>query len=236
MGKVRKNSIKNRIFNYAKDKYYFNIQDLRYYLEQKSIKYTDENLKKSLYRMNKDKVIYDAGRGWYSIIKEEFDLDKRPVKKIINLIDADFPFLEFSCWSTEQLKAYFHHLPSQFVMFIFSEKEFLESLRDRLENYNYDTFINPLKTEAEKFVHFKNQTIILRPSITSREPRDKHFAKIEKIIVDLYVESNKINLIDGEEYKKVTSNIFHYFRINLADMLEYAERRGIKDKIMSFVH
>lgn len=125
MGKVRKNSIKNRIYNYAKDKYYFNIQDLRYYLEQKSIKYTDENLKKSLYRMNKDKVIYDPGRGWYSIIKEEFDLDKRPVKKIVNLID-------------------------------------------------------------------------------------------------------------GEEYKKVTSNIFNNFRITLADMLEYAERKGGKRQNYEF--
>lgn len=233
---MRKNSTKNRIYNYTKEKHYFNIRDLREYLEQNNIKYTDENLKKSLYRMNKDEIIYDAGRGWYSTIKDEFNLDKRPVKKTINLIDKDFPFLEFSCWSTEQLKAFYHHVPTQFVIFIFSEKEFLESLKDHLENHNYDVFINPLKAEAEKFVHFKDQTIILRPSITSREPKDKHFARIEKIIVDLYMESRKINLIDGEEYKKIISNIFHNFRINLADMLEYAERRGIKDKIISFVH
>jgi hypothetical protein len=233
---MRKNSIKNRIYDYTKKKNYFNIRDLREYLEQNNIKYTDENLKKSLYRMNKDEIIYDAGRGWYSTIKDEFNLDKRPVKKIINLINKDFPFLEFSCWSTEQLKAFYHHVPAQFVIFIFSEKEFLESLKDCFENHNYNVFLNPLKAEAEKFVHFKDQTIILRPSITSREPKDKHFARIEKIIVDLYMESRKINLIDREEYKKIISNIFHNFRIDLADVLEYAERRGIKDKIFSFVH
>lgn len=233
---MRKTSIKNRIYNYASDKFYFSIRDLQKYFKKINVIYSDENLKKSLYRMRKDKIIYSAGRGWYSTLEQEFELDKKPVMEIIDLINRDFPLLEFSCWDTEQLKAFSHHLPTQFVVFIFSEKDYLESLRDSLENHNYNVFINPLKSEAEKFVHFKDQTVILRPSITSGEPKDGHFAKIEKIVVDLHMEIKKINLMDGEEYKRVISNIFHNFRINVADMLEYAERRGIRDKIASFVH
>ena len=45
-----------------------------------------------------------------------------------------------------------------------------------------------------------------------------------------------MKLIDGEEYRKIVTNIIHNYRINLADMLEYAERRGIKDRIINFVH
>jgi len=233
---MRKNSIKDRIYNYTRDKYYFNISDIRKHLKKNNIKYTDENLKKTLYRMHKDRIIFDAGRGWYSLLKKKFDLEKRPVEKIINLLEKRFPFMEFSCWSTEQLKFFFHHLPSQFVIFIFSDREFLDALKDHLEIRNYDVFLNPLKAEAEKFVHFKGETVILRSSITSREPKEKHFARIEKIIVDLYMESRKIKLIDGEEYRKIVTNIFHNYRINLADMLEYAERKGIKDRIVNFVH
>ena len=44
----------------------------------------------------------------------------------------------------------------------------------------------------------------------------------------------KLNLMDGEEYKKIIANIYHNYRINVADMLAYAERRGIRDKIANF--
>jgi hypothetical protein len=233
---MRKNSIKNRIYNYASNKSYFSIRDLKKYFKKINVKYSDENLKKSLYRMRKDEIIYSAGRGWYSTLEQKFELDKKPIMKITELISRDFPLLEFSCWGTEQLKAFFHHLPTQFVTFISTEKDYLESLRESLENHNYNVFINPLKSEAEKFVYIKDQTAILRPSITKGEPKDGHFAKIEKIVVDLYMEIKKVNLMDREEFRRVTSNIFNNFRINVADMLEYAERRGIKDTIASFVH
>jgi len=94
---MRKNSIKDRIYNYTRDKYYFNISDIRKHLKKNNIKYTDENLKKTLYRMHKDRIIFDAGRGWYSLLKKKFDLEKRPVEKIINLLEKRFPFMEFSC-------------------------------------------------------------------------------------------------------------------------------------------
>lgn len=233
---MRKNSIKNRIYNYADNKRYFSMRDLQKHFEKNNVVYSEENLKKSLYRMRKDEIIYSAGRGWYSALEQKFELDKNPIRKIAELISRDFPFLEFSCWGTEQLKAFFHHLPTQFVVFISSEKDYLESLRDGLENHNYYVFINPLKSEAEKFINIKDKTVILRPSITKGEPKDGHFAKIEKIVVDLHVEIKKLNLMDREEYKRIISNIFNNFRINVADMLEYAERRGIRDSIASFVH
>ena len=174
---MRKNSVKNRIYNYAGNKSYFSISDLQKHLERNNVVFSDENLKKSLYRMRKEKIL-----------------------------------------------------------FISSEKDFLESLRDGLENHSYNVFINPLKSEAEKFFHIKDQTAILRPSLTKGEPKDGHFAKIEKIIVDLHMETKKVNLMDREEYKRIISNIFNNFRINVADMLEYAERRGIRDSIANFVH
>lgn len=233
---MRKNSIKNRIYNYAGNKSYFSISDLQKHLERNNVVFSDENLKKSLYRMRKEKILYSAGRGWYSTMKQDFELEKKPIRRITELISQDFPFLEFSCWGTEQLKAFFHHLPTQFVVFISSEKDYLEPLRDGLENHNYNVFINPLKSEAEKFFHIKDQTAILRPSLTKGEPKDGHFAKIEKIIVDLHMETKKLNLMDREEYKRIISNIFNNFRINVADMLEYAERRGIRDSIANFVH
>ena len=86
------------------------------------------------------------------------------------------------------------------------------------------------------FVHFKDQTFILRPSIAHREPKDNQFAKIEKIIVDLYMEIKKIGLIDKEEFKRIIENIMGNYRINLSEMLDYAHNRKTRREIENIVY
>ena len=113
-------------------------------------------MKKYLYLLKKNKVIYPAGRGWYSNIQKEFELNIEPTEKITKLLIEKFPLLEFSCWSTEQLRGFFHHLPSQFVTFIYTDKDFLSTLRDFLTENYYNIYLNPSKIEAEKFLELKN--------------------------------------------------------------------------------
>ena len=224
-------TIKESIIDYAKDKYYFPINDLKRYFTEKGIKFEEDTLKKYLYLLKKNKVIYPAGRGWYSNIQKEFYLNIEPTAKITKLLMGKFPLLEFSCWSTEQLKGFFHHLPSQFVTFIYTDKDFLSTLRDFLTENYYNIYLNPSKIEAEKFLELKTKTIILRPSASSRVSKEKNLTKIEKIIVDLFMEMKKISLMDKDEYIKIISNIILNYRINMAEMLDYAHNRKIKDEI-----
>ncbi len=224
-------TIKESIIDYARVKYYFHINDLKKYFTEKGIKFEEDILKKYLYLLKKNKVIYPAGRGWYSNIQKEFELNIEPTEKIIKLLIEKFPLLEFSCWSTEQLKGFFHHLPSQFVTFIYTDKDFLSTLRDFLSENDYNIYLNPSKIEAEKFIELKTKTIILRPSVSSRISKEKNLTKIEKILVDLFMEMKKISLIDKDEYIKIISNIVLNYRINMAEMLDYADRREAKERI-----
>jgi hypothetical protein len=41
----------------------------------------------------------------------------------------------------------------------------------------------------------------------------------------------KISLIDKDEYIKIVSNIIFNYRINMAEMLDYADRREAKERI-----
>jgi hypothetical protein len=224
-------TIKEHIIDYARDRYYFHINDLKRYFTEKGIKFEEDTLKKYLYLLKKNKVIYPAGRGWYSNIQKEFELNIESIKKIIKLLTDKFPLLEFSCWSTEQLKGFFHHLPTQFVTFIYTDKDFLPSVKDFLIENDYNVYLNPHKIEVEKFVELKPQTIILRPSVSSRVSKEKNLTKIEKILVDLFMEMKKINLIDQEEYIKIISNIVLNYRINMAEILDYADRREAKERV-----
>jgi hypothetical protein len=223
--------MKEHIIDYARDRYYFHINDLKRYFTEKGIKFEEDTLKKYLYLLKKNEVIYPAGRGWYSNIQKEFELNIESTKKIIKLLIEKFPLLEFSCWSTEQLKGFFHHLSTQFVIFIYTDKDFLQSVKDFLIENDYNVYFNPHKIEVEKFVELKPQTIILRPSVSSRVSKEKNLKKIEKILVDLFMEMKKITLIDKDEYIKIVSNIILNYRINMAEMLDYADRREVKERV-----
>ncbi|MBA7588737.1 hypothetical protein ES708_30805 [subsurface metagenome] len=228
-------TIKESIIDYARDKYYFHIKDLKKYFTEKGIKFRENSLKQQIYLFKKEKFIYPAGRGWYSNIQKEFNLNIKPTEKITKLLIEKFPLLEFSCWSTEQLKGFFHHLPSQFVTFIYTDKDFLSTLRDLLSENNYNVYLNPYKADAEKFVELKTKTIILRPSVSSRVSKEKNLATIEKILVDLFMEMKKISLIDRDEYIKIFSNIIFNYRINIAEILDYAHNRKIKNQILNMI-
>ena len=223
------------IISYAKDKYYFHINELIGYFIERDIKFKKNSLKQYLYLLRKEGFIFEAGRGWYSSVKNKFKLDTKPIEKITVLIKKKFPLLEFSCWSTEQLKGFYHHLPTQFITFIYTDKDFLPSLKDFLAENDYNVYLNPYKIEAEKFVELKTKTIILRPSISFRIPKEKNWVKIEKILVNLFMETKKIGLIDEEEYKRIFSNIILSYRINMAEMLDYAHNRKIKNKMQDII-
>ena len=228
-------TMKEHIIDYARDRYYFHINDLKRYFTEKGIKFEEDTLKKYLYLLKKNEVIYPAGRGWYSNVQKEFELNIESTKKIIKLLIEKFPLLEFSCWSTEQLKGFFQHLPTQFVTFIYTDKDFLPSVKDFLIENDYNVYLNPHKIEVEKFVELKPQTIILRPSVSSRVSKEKNLTKIEKILVDLFIEIKKFNLIDQEEYKKIISNIVLNYRINMAETLDYAVRREVKERVWHII-
>ena len=229
-GRMKKTiTLKEHIINYAKNKRYFNITDLKKYFAERGIDFKNDTLKKYLYLLKKENFIYGAGRGWYSTIKDEFELDTKPVEEIIALIKDEFPLLDFSCWGTEQIKGFYHHLPSQFVTFVYADKDFLQALKDFMADNGYNTYLNPRKSETEKYVELKNQTVILRPFISSREPKNLRLAKIEKILVDLLMETKRVNLMDMGECQKIISNIRLNYRINMAEMFDYAERRKIKE-------
>jgi hypothetical protein len=108
-------------------------------------------------------------------------------------------------------------------------------VKDFLIENDYNVYLNPHKIEAEKFVELKTQTIILRPSISSRISKEKNQAKIEKILVDLFMEKIKIGFIDEEEYKRIFSNVIISYRINIAEMLDYSYDRKIKDEIQNII-
>jgi hypothetical protein len=232
MDKKSESSLRGTILDYASGTTYFSMEGLRRFLAENHIDYKPNSLKQSLYRLRKESMIFSAGRGWYSTISKQYRLDKKPLNSLRVSIAEQFPLLSFSLWSTAQLKDLYHHLPSRFWTFIYTDADFLEPLGEFLIKKIHNLLVNPAGGGAVKYSSFKKGNFtVLRPEIKYRGKEGEYFKSIEKIMVDLFQERQKIDFLDLQEYEKVLSNLLTGYRINLAKLMDYAHNRKAKPAI-----
>lgn len=218
-----KDLLKNEIEKKLKgNRRYFSREDLRDLIP----KGRSGTLNRYLVDFNKEGILYSAGRGWYSFVKQSFKLDRQPVKKIVSELEKKYPLLSFSVWSTEQLKSFAHHMLARFVTFVYVDRDAMSGVYDFLKGSGYDVWLNPRGNDARKF-SIAEKTVVIRPAI-SREPSSGHFADIEKILGDLFVEVAALNLMDEDEYYRILGNVLTAGRVDIGALLNYARRRRVK--------
>jgi hypothetical protein len=219
-------------FAYAKD--YFSLNQLREHFALLRLDYSDITIKKYLKNLCDESITFSAGRGYYSTIPKVIELKDEQLNLLVKVIRQNYPLINFSVWSTKAISFAFHHLQNRFYTFLSAEKEALVFLRDFLIEKKYDVYLNPLPGELDKNVLLKNGSIILRPSIT-RSKAIKNIASIEQILIDLYVEKDRLKLIDASEYKRVFSYFITNFRISISSLLTYSARRKIQPAIKHLI-
>lgn len=224
---MKKEIVKSLIVKYKiLGKKYFSLKKLKEDLFSQEPDFNHETLKKNISRFKKQNIIRSAGRGWYSFLPNAFVLDTTPLRNIINLLKREFPLLEFNIWSTEQLLPYFHHIPTRFFIFIYADKDYLQTIYEKLIIKSKKVILNPSRQEAEKIFNVERDTLILRPSITE-EPIENNHSKIEKVLVDLYIEKDNIKILDEWEYKRIFENIASRNSIHIDVIHYYISRRKL---------
>ena len=220
--------------DFIRNKHYFRTQDLKNALRERNIPFHEKTLRQYLYELKREEKLFSAGRGWYSNISEPFSLNTRSVRGIIGTLRNQFPLLSFACWSTAQLQSYFHHLQGKSLAFLYAERDALHPLFEFLKESNLNCYLNPTKRDLDTLSRTSEETFVLRPSI-SEEPRNGYFATIEKILVDLFIEHERLQLFDVSEYESLFKRIVSGYRIDMAKLIRYASRRGVKRAIKEII-
>jgi hypothetical protein len=208
---------------------YASVKGLRKRLGNKKI--PSPSLYTTLYRLVESKMLFDAGRRWYSTIPTPHKPQYGSLQAIARQVEKQFPQLQFSVWSSEQLQRFAHHLMSRFTTFLYTESDAIVPVTEFLQNQKYTVYPNPKQTEVEKYVAASDRRIIVRQLITE-EPVDGHYATIEKTLIDLFLEKDRLFLMDSAEYKRIFENIIFAYRINMGRLFRYAERRKVKASIL----
>lgn len=227
-----KNALRNLcVSGLGRHNRYFNVGAIRECLRNRGILVKSETLNRYLVDLVKDGKVYDAGKGWYSTLAQSLSIDRAPVNGVIARIEKAFPLLEFTCWSTEQVNPYMHHVLTKFVTFIYTNTDLMPAVFDEIATWKeYKTYFKPGTREAKKF-RVEGPTIVIRRE-TSEAPRaEGHVAPLEKMLVDLAVEVETLPLMGEGEFHDMARRIATTGRIHMAVLVRYARRnhRGLDD-------
>jgi len=205
---------------------YFNLQTICARLKEAEIEVSSVTLKTYLSQFMAEDLIFDAGRGWYSRIAEPFALDTAPVKKLITKIKKTFPLLDFSCWSTEQINPYMHHLLGKAVTFVYIDRDLMSAVYEELQGWQgYKVYLEPSSDEVEKTFRIEEKTMVIRPEIGEAPAGKGYAAPIEKLLIDLAIEVEKLPIMSRGEFQDMAWRAVTSARISMGAFLRYARRR-----------
>ena len=208
---------------------YFSYEAIREELKSRtSIK--NSTLQTYLSREIAAKHLSDAGKGWYSKIKQKFILDTKPLGQIFEILNQAFPLLEFSCWSTEQINSFTHHMLGKHILFVYVDTDAINSVHEILLDNDCNSYANPGKSEIEKTFRIAEKTVIIRSTVAKQPKSINGASPIEKILVDLLFENRKLNIMASNEVEMVIENILKNGTINISSMLSYISRREMDIK------
>ncbi|MCX7044293.1 MAG: hypothetical protein NTX50_02250 [Candidatus Sumerlaeota bacterium] len=206
---------------------YFSIDDIRACMTKRRVICHPQTINRYLAEFIKDRLIYPSGRGWYSAIKELFELDTSSMGEIAEELGEHFPFLAFSCWSTEQINPWMHHLLGKSISFVYAEQDSMKSVYEWFQDAGWRSYLNPTRLEAGKVFSVAEKTVVIRPLIQRAPTIKNKFASIEKILIDLFIESSSLNIMSILELQEMTAKLIKSARLSMGSLVSYAKRRKI---------
>jgi hypothetical protein len=81
-----------------------------------------------------------------------------------------------------------------------------------------------LREYLSEFKRIRERTVVIRPKPTT-QPHEDHLVAMEGLLVELFMESRALGLLDEGEYFRIFANLAGHSRISLARLLDYARER-----------
>ena len=208
-------------------RHYANLETIFHTIEDEGAQYEASTIHRYLHEWQSKGLLHDAGRGWYSDLPVVFAHDSRIsiINSVQSILKRGFPLLDYTLWSTRELTAYFHHMPTRHATFLMVDRDAFDPVAEALSDAGLRVVVHPLGSTARKFVLKHDDTIILRPQLSSDHTEER--SPIEHTLVDLYHEIQKIGLYESEEFRHIVRNLANTMRLNISSLRRYAARRKI---------
>ncbi|QZY55138.1 DUF6577 family protein [Crassaminicella profunda] len=160
-----------------------------------------------------------------------------PMKRIYNYVKRKFPYIDICIWNTSWLHDFMNHQPFVSLSILEVDKDVLEIVFQLLREKRSDVYLNPKEESIDQYILNEN-VIILKPLIKESpiiEYEKVKIPKIEKILVDAFVENNLLRAYQGQELINIFERVYEEYSINVTTLHRYARNRGAKEKLLEFI-
>jgi len=205
---------------------YFSYAAIRSAVQEAGLDLREKSLKSYLSEAVGKGIVHDAGRGWYSRLGVPLVLDTKPLRTVVRTIEKFFPLLDFTVWSTGQVNPWMHHLIGKSVTFVNAPIDALEAVGDLLKDKGYDVWVDPTGKDKRRF-SVGDRTVVLRP-LVSRAPANGHWAPVEALVVDLFMEVKALDLMDRTEFNGMVGALLGSGLMAMGTLVNYIKRRKLK--------
>ncbi|WP_052158313.1 DUF6577 family protein [Lacinutrix jangbogonensis] len=186
-----------------------------------------------IYTLVDDGIIQRIGRGKYKLGKQkEFKPVVSKDNQILYLkLKEEFPFLDISIWSTKWIAQWMLHIPNNYETIIEVEKGAEDNIFYYVSDIKENVFLNPSKDILDKYANRNEPIVIIKNLITDaplQEVEQVKIPTIEKILVDLIIDTELYKAYQGRDLDNIIENAFQYNTIKKDTLLRYANRRRKK--------
>lgn len=222
--------------------------DLWDYFSSSNLAFSKNDFRRKLYALEKTRLITSIGSGLYGVtnsfshsIKKKFMPQlSEDVKEINTILKNNFPYTPYLIWETKVVYEFMTHQPGQNRIVLDIDKSAIESVFNFLrDEYTSNLFIEPNQTTLEHYSNSSGDLIFLL-GLTTQSPKLKvngiPTAKLEKILVDVFVDENSFMIFHGQELANIFTNSFSKYWINPKTLFRYAGRRQVTEKLKEYIY
>lgn len=190
-----------------------------------------------IYELKRQEVIYSPKRGLYALnVKKSFapSPDERMLT-ISNLLQSKFPYVNFCLCPTQWLGKLTTHSYQSNDLIIEIDADVQNAAFHFLKEQFPNTFISPNQEMYDHYIQSSNENLIVNRLYVDA-PLNKiagnfYVPKIEKIIVDLLVNTPTIFPVSSAEIQTIIKNLLTTYNINYSTLMRYATKRNASRKL-----
>lgn len=218
----------------------FDKSDLRAWYAAHGIDMTEENLRVRIHRWKAKGVLQTVASGKYTIGQKPnyTPIPDKFIRKVNKLFLSSYDELDYCIWSTQRLMDLMLHIPVRYFYVLETEKDATETIFHYFKENGINAYYHPNQDQIYRYVVPEADAIIVRPLI-SRSPcqmvEKVRMPLIEKILVDLYCDTEIFYAYGGSELIRIYENVLLHYTVNFTRLLGYAERRKKNKEIKAFM-
>lgn len=193
-----------------------------------------------VYRLKEEGIMRSLKRGVYiletrKVYKPKVNL---ALKKLFNDVKRSFPYIDICIWNTSWLHDFMNHQPFNSMIILEVDRDVTEVVFQFLREKRNEVYLSPKAKSSNSYILGENG-IIVKQIVKEEVPIMEHekvvVPKIEKILVDIFFESQLFISYQGQEKINIFERVYDEYSINASTVYRYARNRGIKENIKKFI-